>query len=72
MDNINWICTTPDAPVDIKTRVRYRHEAAPSHLIPIGEKQAQVYFQSPQSAITPGQGAVFYSGEEVLGGGFIV
>ncbi len=72
VDNINWICKAPDAPVDVKTRVRYRHEAAPSRLIPIGKEQAQVYFQSPQSAITPGQGAVFYSGEEVLGGGFIV
>ena len=71
VDNINWICGAPDTPVDVKTKIRYRHEAAASLLVPIGENQAQVNFQSPQSAITPGQGAVFYNQEEVLGGGFI-
>ena len=72
VEDINWIHTKPDATVDVKTRIRYRHEAAPSKLVPIGETEARVYFQSPQSAITPGQGAVFYRGDEVLGGGFIV
>jgi tRNA-specific 2-thiouridylase len=70
--DINWIRKKPDAPLDVKTRIRYRHEAAPSQIVPIGEKRVQVRFHSPQSAITPGQGAVFYIGEEVLGGGFIV
>jgi len=70
--DINWIHTRPVAAIDISTRIRYRHKAAPSRLVPIDEKQAEVFFDSPQSAITPGQGAVFYRGEEVLGGGFIV
>jgi len=71
VEAINWIHSRPDAPMDVTTQVRYRHAAAPAQLVPMGEDQARVYFQSPQSAITPGQGAVFYQGEEVLGGGFI-
>lgn len=72
VEDINWIHTKPETPLDVETRIRYRHGAAPSRLVPLGEKEARVCFQSPQSAITPGQGAVFYKGEEVLGGGFIV
>ncbi|MEN8246434.1 MAG: tRNA 2-thiouridine(34) synthase MnmA [Thermodesulfobacteriota bacterium] len=71
VEDINWIHTKPEAPLDVETRIRYRHAAAPSLMVPIGEKEARICFQSPQSAITPGQGAVFYKGEEVLGGGFI-
>jgi len=69
---INWISPQPDTEIDVSTRVRYRHKAAPSRLTPMGDKQAEIIFNQPQSALTPGQGAVFYRGEEVLGGGFIV
>jgi tRNA-specific 2-thiouridylase len=72
LKDINWISPQPDTEIDVSTRVRYRHQAAPSRLIPMGGKQAQIVFDSPQSAISPGQGAVFYKGDEVLGGGFIV
>ena len=68
---INWIHEPPPKPIEVLTRVRYRHKEAASMLSPIDKHTAEVHFSSPQSAITPGQGAVFYQGEEVLGGGFI-
>ncbi|MBW2176237.1 MAG: tRNA 2-thiouridine(34) synthase MnmA [Deltaproteobacteria bacterium] len=72
VQEINWIHSVPTAPIDVRTRIRYRHQAAPSLLIPAQEGRALVRFRSPVSAITPGQGAVFYSGDDVLGGGWIV
>jgi tRNA-specific 2-thiouridylase len=69
--DINWIAERPAAPVSVLTRVRYRHREQPSRLTPCGPLGARVRFATPQEAITPGQGAVFYRGSEVLGGGFI-
>jgi tRNA-specific 2-thiouridylase len=57
--------------VDIQTRIRYRSEPVPSRLRIDGER-AEVCFERPQRAVTPGQAAVFYDGERVLGGGTIV
>lgn len=68
---INWICAPPDLPVDVHTRVRYRHQAVASTLMPSSNGTAVIRFATPQSAVTPGQGAVFYLGDEVLGGGWI-
>lgn len=69
--NINWINPKPTEPINIHTRVRYRHKAAASKLIPLDDHSAIVHFENPQSAITPGQCAVFYQDDEVLGGGWI-
>jgi tRNA-uridine 2-sulfurtransferase len=66
---INWISIAPiDVPVRAEVKIRNRHAAAPATLNPDGE----VVFDQPQRAVTPGQAAVFYSGELVLGGGWIV
>jgi tRNA-specific 2-thiouridylase len=48
-------------------KVRYRTPAAPALVTPI-EGGVRVHFDEPQRAITPGQAAVFYDGDEVLGG----
>jgi tRNA-specific 2-thiouridylase len=69
--DIHWIQTTPPQIMQVDTRIRYRHRAAPSQLTLLKKDQAQVRFETPQSAITPGQAAVFYSGDEVLGSGWI-
>ncbi|MDF1592512.1 MAG: tRNA 2-thiouridine(34) synthase MnmA [Desulfobacterales bacterium] len=70
--DINWINgMPPPAPLKVKTRVRYRHSAAPSVVTPIDDRTAAVTFDEAEAAITPGQGAVFYQGDEVLGGGWI-
>lgn len=69
--NINWIHKKPAMPMKVHTRVRYRHKAAASTLIPAGAHTAVIRFDTPQSAIAPGQCAVFFKDDEVLGGGWI-
>ncbi|MBW2019453.1 MAG: tRNA 2-thiouridine(34) synthase MnmA [Deltaproteobacteria bacterium] len=70
--DINWIETkVPDKPISVQTRIRYRHQEAASTLTPLGPSTATVRFSEAQYAITPGQAAVFYKGERVLGGGWI-
>lgn len=69
--NINWIAKAFTSPVKVLTRIRYRNKAVPSILFPEAGNCATIQFESPQSAVTPGQGAVFYLGDEVIGGGFI-
>lgn len=71
VEDINWIHHAAASPLHVGTRIRYRHQAAPSKLIPKGEHAALVRFKTPQHAVTPGQAAVFYDGDEVLGSGWI-
>jgi tRNA-specific 2-thiouridylase len=69
----NWIAfDEPNAPVRAEVRVRYRHEAAPATITAKEGGRAHIVFDEPQRAITPGQATVFYRGDEVVGGGWIV
>lgn len=70
--DINWIAwSNLEKPIEATVKIRYRHEPAPARIEPIGPTEARVRFEEPQRAITPGQAAVFYRGDEVLGGGWI-
>jgi tRNA-specific 2-thiouridylase len=70
---VNWIVfDNPTEPVRADIRVRYRHTAAPATITPLPGARARVVFDEPQRAITPGQATVFYRGDEVVGGGWIV
>jgi tRNA-specific 2-thiouridylase len=74
--DINWIAwSSPwnqfDKPIEATVKIRYRHEPASARIEPTGPAEARVRFEAPQRAITPGQAAVFYRGDEVLGGGWI-
>ncbi len=69
---INWIGNVPESPLELHTRVRYRSRDVAATVIPEDQNTAVVRFKEPQAAITPGQGAVFYRGDEILGGGWIV
>jgi tRNA-specific 2-thiouridylase len=69
---INWIDgEPPEEPISVSTRIRYRHREADSTLTVLDRHTATVRFAEAQDAITPGQAAVFYEGERVLGGGWI-
>lgn len=71
--NINWIDPTDDRPTfKCKAKVRYRMTEQPCTVERIDATSAKVVFDEPQRAITPGQAAVFYDGEVVLGGGTIL
>ena len=70
--DVNWISgAAPDGPCRLTARIRHRHLDAPSLVTPIGADRADVVFDDPQMAITPGQAVVFYDNEEVIGGGWI-
>jgi tRNA-specific 2-thiouridylase len=71
VDQVNWIQPPPREPIRVHTRLRYRHRGSPSTLQRAPSGQWIVRFDQPQSAVTPGQGAVFYRQAEVIGGGFI-
>ena len=70
---VNWVAfDEPGEPVHASVRVRYRHEPEPATIYALPENRARIVFDKPQRAITPGQATVFYDGEEVVGGGWIV
>jgi tRNA-specific 2-thiouridylase len=70
---LNWI-SIPEltAPMRVKIKIRHRHEPAWATLEPVGADEVLATFDAPQRAVTPGQSAVFYEGDEVVGGGWIV
>jgi tRNA-specific 2-thiouridylase len=72
-EHVNWLAgAAPASPIRAATKIRYRTPAAPATGTPLDGWRARVVFDRPQRAITPGQAAVFYDGDEVLGGGAIL
>jgi tRNA-specific 2-thiouridylase len=71
-EDVSWTDAPPAAPLRIDAKIRYRTPAAPATLTPLAGRRVRVVFDEPQRAITPGQAAVFYAGDEVLGGGAIL
>jgi tRNA-specific 2-thiouridylase len=69
--DVNWIHEPARFPAEVEAQLRYRHRAAPAVVRPVAGGAVSLRFRTPQNAVTPGQGAVFYRGDEVLGGGFI-
>jgi len=68
----NFISGVPPAgPIRVAAKIRHNHQPAPATVRPIGQARAEVVFDVPQRAITPGQSCVWYDGEEVVGGGVI-
>ena len=68
----NWLLPVPPAgEIGAEVKIRYHHEAAPARLRPLAGGRVEVRFERPQPAVTPGQLAVFYAGERVLGGAAI-
>jgi tRNA-specific 2-thiouridylase len=71
-EQVKWTSARPDKRFRADVKIRYRTPAAPATITPLPDGAARVEFDEPQRAITPGQAAVFYDGDEVLGGGAIL
>jgi tRNA-specific 2-thiouridylase len=70
---LNWISVAAlSGPMRVKIKIRHRHEPAWALLEPAGADEVVATFDEAQRAVTPGQSAVFYDGDEVVGGGWIV
>lgn len=86
IDNIHWIGNIPELPAEVGVKIRYRSQTVPAALSKIQDlnfkassttpqastSSLRLNFNTPVRAITPGQAAVLYDGEKVLGGGIIV
>jgi tRNA-specific 2-thiouridylase len=72
LENVNWIAHVPsNDPVRAAVKIRHKHIPADATIFPLDTMHARITFDTPQRAITSGQGAVFYDGHRVLGGGWI-
>lgn len=71
--DVNWVSLAPiEGAVRAEVKIRNKHEAARATVYPSGDPaRVRVEFDEPQRAVTPGQAAVFYDGDLVLGGGWI-
>ncbi len=70
--DVNWIAAMHEGDrVQAEVKIRHQHSPAPASVEALGSNQAAVEFTHPQRAITPGQAAVFYQGDVVVGGGWI-
>jgi tRNA-specific 2-thiouridylase len=69
---VNWISgLTPASGTRVTAQIRHRHQEAAAAITPIGDDRVNLVFDEPQAAIAPGQALVMYSGDEVVGGGWI-
>ena len=58
-------------PMRVAVKIRHKHQPAPAIIESAGPDEVRVIFDEPQRALTPGQAAVFYDGDIVVGGGWI-
>src|SRR5580658_6053027 len=71
-DRCNWHPFEKlDAPIEVTAKIRYNHPGTPATVTPAGNGTVKVKLHTPQRAITPGQAAVFYQDDLVVGGGWI-
>lgn len=71
IEGCNWSIDEPTEPLQTHCRIRYRHQEVPATVEVLQDKQARITFDEMQIGITPGQAAVFYAGDKVIGGGWI-
>ena len=71
LQDMNWMLAKPLQPLEVTARIRYRQHTAHATLIPGENNSFRLVFQEPQRACTPGQFAVLYQDETLIGGGVI-
>ena len=72
VERVNWVSIAePSSPIKAEVQIRYRSKPVPVTIIPLKNSRVRVVFDQPQFSITPGQAAVWYDKEKVLGGGII-
>ena len=72
VDRVNWIeLDRSNQVTDVTVKIRYNHPGTAATLTPVENGRARIRLHEPQKAVTPGQAAVFYNGDIVLGGGWI-
>jgi tRNA-specific 2-thiouridylase len=72
-NRVNWISIPSlTTPMRVKIKIRHRHEPAWATLAPAHNGEVTATFEEPQRAVTPGQSAVFYDDDEVVGGAWIL
>ena len=73
VDRCNWIrFAEPPAQFEVMAKIRYNHPGTPASITPLADGRAKVKLHTAQRAITPGQAAVFYQEDLVIGGGWIM
>ena len=73
VENVNFIPFDKlTSEMQVTAKLRYRHNAQPAVIIPLEENKVKIVFEEPQRAPSPGQAAVFYDGDIVVGGGTII
>lgn len=69
---VNWVSgEAPTSWREVTVQIRHRHVPAPARVRALDAARAEVVCDAPQTAVSPGQAAVFYDGDEVVGGGWI-
>lgn len=72
IDRVNWVSREiPNEPLEVTVKIRYSHPGTKATLSSQPDGRARLELHEPQKAVTPGQAAVFYEGDVVLGGGWI-
>ncbi|HPD15865.1 MAG TPA: tRNA 2-thiouridine(34) synthase MnmA [Planctomycetota bacterium] len=72
VSQVNWMAfAEPPARVEGTVQIRYNHQPAPATIEPTADSGARVTFHTPETGVSPGQAAVFYEDDIVLGGGWI-
>ena len=72
VNRVNWVSITePSTPIRAQVQIRYRSTPTPVTVIPLENSRVRLVFDEPQFSITPGQAAVWYEGDKLLGGGII-
>jgi tRNA-specific 2-thiouridylase len=72
VSRVNWVSIqAPEKPIRVSAKLRYAHQGASATVFPASGNQVKVEFDSPERSVTPGQAAVFYQDDILLGGGRI-